>query len=50
MCRHANPEIDERGGGGGGIVCTYLGGLEARFRDFCAMRELLVQSEALKQG
>ena len=36
-------------GGYTGTVRT-LGGLEACCRDFCAMRELLVQSEALMQG
>ena len=35
--------IDE---GGGGYSTLYL----ACFRDFCAMRELLVQPEALMQG
>ena len=38
---HANPGIDERGS-----TYIYLGGLGA----CCAMRELLVQSEALMQG
>ena len=47
---HANPGIDEGGGGGGYTVHTYLGGLGACCRDFCATRELLVQSKALMQG
>ena len=34
------------GGGGGDIVRIYLEGLGACCRDFYAMRELLMQSEA----
>ena len=48
-CMQIQESIKE-GGGGTVLVRIHLGGLGACCRNFCAMRELLVQTEALMQG